>query len=192
MGIPASSDMRPGDGDIWHLLKNGGREAVSLLVYRYYDDLLRYGCSFCANTVVVEDMIQDLFCELCQKSDGLSQIRAIKPYLFVSLRRRIFRQMKQERKWYQVDVDGEVEFSFDVEFSPEELIVKKEQREALCRQMSDYMRQLTPRQREALYLRFYENLTYDAIAEVMEITVPYLYLLIHKSIGRIRKMARKI
>lgn len=190
MGNP-SSDQRFSDNDIWHLLKNGSREAVSLLVYRYYDDLLRYGCSFCTNTIWVEDLIQDLFCELCQKPGNLAQVNFIKPYLFKALRRRLFRKSQQERKFVRIEGEEDRGLLFEIEFSAEELIVHREQKEEMTAKIGGYVQQLSARQREAIYLRFYENLSYEAISEVMGITVPYLYLLIHKSIGRIRKLAGK-
>ncbi len=188
MEVPEFADKRNCDSDIRHLLQNGSSEAISLLVYRYYDDLLRYGCSFCRNTLLVEDMIQDLFCELCRKPEGLSNVQFIKAYLLTSLRRRIFRQLQYDRKIHHSGDLQDVSFPFEVAFSHEEVLIKKEQREALAARLTSYVQQLSPRQREAIYLRFYENLSYEAISQVMEITIPYLYLLIHKSIGRIRKL----
>lgn len=188
MLISASSDKHYAENDIWHLLKNGSREAVNLLVYRYYDDLLRYGSSFCNNTLLVEDMIQDLFCELCQKPEGISHINFIKPYLFTSLRRRIFRQMSRDRKVLQIDTADADGLRFEVEFSPEELMVRKEEKAKLAYAITEYIQRLSPRQRESIYLRFYENLSYEAISGIMDISVPYLYLLVHKSLTRIRKL----
>lgn len=175
------------ENDIWQLLKAGKQEALSLLVYRYYDDLFRYGCGLCEKITLVEDVIQDLFCDLWQKRAGLGDVSLIKPYLFISLRRRIFRKLKAERNITAFDGD-KAEFNFDVEFSPEDLMIKKQDKEKLGVIINSYMNQLSSRQREAIYLRFYENLGYQAISQIMNITVPYLYLLIHKSVGKMRKM----
>jgi len=175
------------ENDIWQLLKKGSLESLSLLVYRYYDDLFRYGCGLCEKVTLVEDLIQDLFCDLWQKRANLGDVSLVKPYLFISLRRRIFRQLKSERKVTGFD-NSSTEFNFEVEFSPEDLMIKKQDKEKLSVLVNSYMNQLSPRQKEAIYLRFYENLSYDEIAKVMNITVPYLYLLIHKSVGKMRKM----
>ncbi len=174
------------DNGILCLLKKDSEEALSLLVYRYYDDLFRYGSGLCEKVTLVEDVIQDLFCELWQKRGRLENIEHIKPYLFTSLRNRIFRQLKQDKR--TVGVPEIIEFNFDVDFSPEDLMIKKQDREETALLLSTYIDQLSSRQREAVYLRFYENLSYEAISGIMNITVPYLYLLIHKSVTRLRKM----
>ncbi len=176
--------------DLWQLLKEGDQKALSLLVYCYYDDLIRYGCGISSKVTLVEDVIQDLFCELWQKRVNLGNVSFIKPYLFTSLRRRILRQLKKDRKIEQLSHE-DIEFQFDVEFSPEDLIIKKQDKEKLAGLINSYIGQLSNRQKEAIYLRFYENLSYEAISEVMNITVPYLYLLIHKSVGKMREMMQK-
>jgi RNA polymerase sigma factor (sigma-70 family) len=171
---------------IFSLLKKDNDEALSLLVYRYYDDLFRYGNGLCEKVTLVEDVIQDLFCEVWQKRERLSEITFIKPYLFISLRNRIYRQLQREKR--TTNFTETIEFNFDAEISPEDLIIKNEDKEKIAGLLKNYINQLSSRQKEAIYLRFYENLSYKSIADIMEITVPYLYLLIHKSVARLKEM----
>ena len=170
--------------DIWSLLKSGNQEALSLLVHRYYDDLFRYGSGFTEKVTMVEDLIQDLFCDLWQKRVTLSDVLQIKPYLFTSVRNRIFRQLAREKKL--VSLDKAVLFRFDIDFSPEDLFILQQDKMIVTKVLNDYINQLSPRQKEVIFLRFYENLTYEAIAQIMSISVPYLYLLIHKSLAKLR------
>ncbi len=76
---------------------------------------------------------------------------------------------------------------FTVVLSPEELTIQHQHTEKISEDLAAALNQLSPRQKEAVYLRFYENLSYEEIAQVMTVTVPYLYELMHKSIRSLRK-----
>ncbi len=47
--------------------------------------------------------------------------------------------------------------------------------------------QLTKRQKEAIYLRYYEQMTYESIASVMNLTIESTYALIGKAINVLRQ-----
>lgn len=125
----------------------------------------------------------------CGRKERLAEVVFIKPYLFTSLRNRIFRQLRNDKK--VTALTETIEFNFDIDFSPEEMIIKKQDKEKVATLLNNYINQLSSRQKEAIYLRFYENLSYGAISTIMNITVPYLYLLIHKSVARLREMMNK-
>ena len=59
---------------------------------------------------------------------------------------------------------NELEFS---SFSSEAEWILRETESGLEQKLQQIMSQLPKRQREALYLRYYENLTYEEIADVM-------------------------
>lgn len=48
---------------------------------------------------------------------------------------------------------------------------------------------LTARQREVLYLRFYEGLSYEEIAEVSEVKVGRVYNIVYEALSQMRKLA---
>ena len=48
------------------------------------------------------------------------------------------------------------------------------------------MRRLTPRQKEAVFFRFYENMSYEEIADILNISVKATYKLVARAILMLR------
>lgn len=65
-------------------------------------------------------------------------------------------------------------------------MIAEEERTAIERQIQQYLNLLTGRQREAVYLRFIEEMEYEEIAEVLDMTAPAVRKLICRAIARIR------
>jgi RNA polymerase sigma factor (sigma-70 family) len=47
---------------------------------------------------------------------------------------------------------------------------------------------LTPRQREAIFLRYFEEMSHDRIAGIMEMNKQSVYNLIHAGIAQLREL----
>jgi RNA polymerase sigma factor (sigma-70 family) len=51
---------------------------------------------------------------------------------------------------------------------------------------------LTNRQREAVFLRFFEELTYEEVARLMQITIKALYKIIARALENLREAFRSL
>lgn len=171
------------DQQIWQALKQGDEKAVAALMKKYYRDLYNYGYKISRNEALTEDCIQELFVELWLKRDKLSDVQAIKPYLFKSFRRRL---AKASTPQLLTGIDLLPEFTTEISFSHEEFLIREQTSEEWKNKLIQAVNALSPRQREVIYLKFYENLTYEQIAEVMSLTVPTLYDLLSKSVKRLK------
>ncbi|MDF9798982.1 RNA polymerase sigma factor (sigma-70 family) [Catalinimonas alkaloidigena] len=170
------------DAYLWKRLKRGDREAVGVIFDRYILLLYSYGHKFTSNREVVEDCIQELFAEIWEKRTRLSDTNAIKFYLFKGLRRRILRCIKQAQHW-EINEGAE----HHITFSQEDKIISQQLREEQIRQLNDALHSLTRRQKEALYLKFYNRFTYDEIAEMMTLNKRTVYNLISQAISNLQK-----
>jgi RNA polymerase sigma factor (sigma-70 family) len=170
------------DAYLWKRLKRGDREAVSIIFDQYILLLYSYGHKFTSNREVVEDCIQDLFAEIWEKHARLGDTDTIKFYLFKSLRRRILRCIKQAQQW---EVHDKVDH--DITFSQEDKIISQQLREEQIRRLNEALSRLTRRQKEALYLKFYNRFSYDEIAEVMSLNKRTVYNLISQAIHSLQK-----
>jgi RNA polymerase sigma factor (sigma-70 family) len=171
------------DPELWQALKKGDNQAVALLMKKYYRDLLNYGRKISKDEALAEDCIQELFVELWQKRDKLSDVQAVKPYLFKSLRRRL---VKAHPSHPLTDIDSLPEYETEVSFSYEEFLIHEQSTLERKTKLIQALNSLTPRQREVIYLKFYEDLSYEQIAEVMSLTVPTLYDLLSKAVKRLK------
>jgi len=145
--------------------------------------MFRYGVRFVDDDDFVKDCIQDVFFELWNRRDRIRQAESVKAYLFKALRLRIFRE---KAKWKTAE-SLEDNYEFIIEFDAEANIIQQELSEEICLRLRKILEHLPKRQKEILYLRFYEGMDQDKIAEIMGLNRQSVYNLLHESILRLRK-----
>ncbi len=156
---------------------------MRLLMKWYYRDLYNYGLRISKDEGLTEDCIQDLFVELWTKRERLADVQAVKPYLLKSLRRRIARKNKAP---FLADIDLLAEYQTQVVFSHEEFLIDEQSAQEWKIKLVRALNTLSPRQREIVYLKFYETLTYEQIAGVMSLAIPTLYDLLSKEVKKLK------
>ncbi|WP_420151141.1 RNA polymerase sigma factor [Spirosoma sp.] len=91
----------------------------------------------------------------------------MRAYLLGSVRKRVLREgFRQRSNRDEEATDFENDLTF-VEFSPEWSVIEQESLAETTQRISDSLNQLPIRQREVIYLRYYQNLNRDEIAEIM-------------------------
>ncbi|MFQ5649516.1 MAG: RNA polymerase sigma factor [bacterium] len=161
-------DQTESDRTLWQELARGSQAALSRLFSRYYIELFSYGLKVAGERLLVEDAIQDVFFTLWKNRTRRGEVKSVKSYLFTSLRREIFR-MRQGEKNRMLRNRKYLEELSEFSLSQEEFLISEElesEQKALLNQALD---ELSPRQKEALYLRFYTGLPYEELAEVMSV-----------------------
>ena len=71
-------------------------------------------------------------------------------------------------------------------FPPEEIVVRNEEYEALRSRIVALLNTLPQRQKEAIYLHYFENMEYAQIAEVMGINYQSVLNLTQKALQKLR------
>lgn len=156
------NEVRP-ESAYWNAFRQGDRAAFSHLYGTHYEGLVNYGCQFGLPLELVEDTIQDLFVELWQYRARLSETSSVRFYLLRALRNQLSRHRRTPR-FTTVDED---DLPFTVEFSFEQRWIESLEEQAQKEQLQQALNALTPRQREVLYLRFFNDLDYPQVAAVM-------------------------
>ena len=148
--------------------------------------LYNYGQKITTDIQLAEDCIQDVFTELWEKRDTIHQIQHIKAYLIKVFRRRVINKMniEQQRITHNAYVH---EIEFNISFSFEAALIHDEICEAQKKRMQKALQNLTHRQREAIYLKFYEGYSYVEIAEIMTLEKSAVYSLIYKAMTQLRE-----
>lgn len=168
---------------IWLQMKQGNGQALVQLYDLYVDLLSNYGRKFTDKSEIIEDAIQDLLTEIWIKKEKLSEPTSIKAYLLKAFRQKLLRQLsKYKRISYLEDYTQLVYCDEEPHFQQDE---KSEQMQSFKFQLKKSLATLSPKQREAIMLRYTENLTYDEIAEIMGIKKQSLYNLLHEAIQKL-------
>ncbi len=172
-----------GNSALWNSFKQGNWEAYTSLYNDYYGLLNNYGYKFTRNTNLIEDAIHDLFIRLWTTRSNLGNPVSVKNYLYKSMRNTLLRKIKTEEKYTGI-ADEEYPFGFEVTYTqPAGLAVEeKEFREKL----QSVINTLPPRQKEIIFLRFYEGLSYEEIADIMSISINSAYKLLYKALENLQ------
>lgn len=164
----------------WNHIEQGNMEAYSETYIFYYKKLYNYGRKFTDNTALIEDAIQVVFVMVWNNREKLADIYSPHSYIFYSFRNYIFKEKKKQQK--VVFQTQEPEFSID------NIIINKETTAELNKRLQKALTSLTSRQREAIFLRFYEALSFEEVAQVMNISVKATYKLITRSLLKLKEL----
>ena len=171
------------EAEAWIAMKSGDKRALIFFYTRYFNSLYNYGTRITKNRSLAEDCIQDLFTEFWSKHEGLSEVKNIKYYLFKSLRRKIIYKLTRESK---VIVSDKL-LSFDIELSHKTHYLNQQINAEIRKKVSDLVQALSPKQREAIFLIYYEELSYEEASLIMELKVKTVYNLVHMAISKLRE-----
>ena len=171
------------DAVLWDSFKKGNELALSILYKKHVQRLYDYGMHTCRDHDMVFDCLQELFLRLWSKRETVSNIDSVKPYLFKSFRRLLIHQIVEKRR---VSLRVE-EAAFEFTPSIESTLIEDELKAEQNKKLKACIQSLTKGQREVIYLKFFNELTYPEIAEITEMQVDSVYNLVSRTIELLRK-----
>jgi RNA polymerase sigma factor (sigma-70 family) len=167
---------------LWTKFQQGSVDAYTELYNSFASPLYSYGMKFTKDATVVEDSIHDLFFTLWTSRERLSQPPSVKNYLFKSLRNNILRKLS--KPVFLAGEDQNLDFHF--EFAIDEKLRQSEHLLQVQKQIEQALEKLSSRQREIIYYRFYQNLEFDEIADIMNMQVRATYKLTSRALETLR------
>jgi RNA polymerase sigma factor (sigma-70 family) len=174
------------DHILWQNFKSGDQEAFNKIYENFYPLLLDYGLKIKRDKEFVKDCIQEIFCNIYSHAKTLGNTDNILFYLIASLRRKIFRKIRYDKtyRWEESFFTGMPAL---IEDSLEQHVMDKERHIARKNLLKSLIDQLTPRQKEALLMKFYLSLDYPDIAQLMGLNVQSVRNLVHRAIKTLRE-----
>jgi RNA polymerase sigma factor (sigma-70 family) len=175
------------DLTLWRAFRAGDEKALITIFGRFTKLMFNYGYKITGDRELVKDAIQELFIEIWQNRERLRDTDSIKYYLYKSLRRKVVRiKNRSENRLFRTFSDAD---NSEVSPSPEYLLIDEqisaERREKVCTMLS----KLTRRKKEAIYLRYFEELTCDQIADIMQLSKQGVYNIIHHALMELKRSA---
>jgi RNA polymerase sigma factor (sigma-70 family) len=161
----------PGQSDrvLWQHLKDGSELALGALIRQYFNPLLNYGLKFIRDEAFVKDCVQEVFIEIWNRRERVTVPESVRAYLLSSVRKRVLREAYRQqilRDEEPADLENNGNF---VEFSPEWTLIENETLAQTKERIEHALSKIPKRQREVIYLRYYQNLERDEIAEIMNV-----------------------
>jgi RNA polymerase sigma factor (sigma-70 family) len=170
---------------LWRNFRAGSRADYERLVAYFYRDLHYYGSRFTLNTDLLNDCVQDLFVDLWVYRARIVDTDYVRPYLYKSLRRKIYRELQHVANRMS---DEELPFNESPDTDPtiEQELIQTELASYKSSRLSAMLERLSARQREAIHLKFYGELSNEQIADLLNMNKQSVANLLHRGLTRLR------
>lgn len=173
---------------IWNSFRNGDKAAFATLYYRYFDILVHNCFQYSKDIRIIEDCIHDLFLEIWNSKMNLATPTSVKAYLLCSTQRKIIRQVKRSRN---LPFHSDHELTSATIASIEDKLISEQVVQERKTRIRYAISKLTERQKQAVRLRYFENLSSSEIANIMKISKDSVYNLVSKALENIQKNLQK-
>jgi RNA polymerase sigma factor (sigma-70 family) len=168
-------------------IKSGNYDAFTHLYNKYTRQLTQYGLKFNADLPIIQDCLHDVFVWLWTNRHKLAIHHSVKSYLFKAVRTSILHSLEKKNKVSALHPEEGNEYTFELELSPESIMLQNEDNKQIREQIESLLHKLTSKQKEVIYLRYYEGLNFEDISQSMNLSVKASYKLMGRAIATLRE-----
>lgn len=176
----------------WEMFRMGDEASFKSIFERYQSLLFNYGYKFTQDENLIDDCVQELFVKLWYNRENLGDTASVKNYLFKSFRRILSRKLERASRFLSLQTISSEKLPFDIELPSDVDLMRKERLAEIRQQLSQALDKMSPRQREIIHLRYFEEMTYEEIADVMGLSIKDTYKLFYRAMDSLRKHIGKI
>lgn len=169
--------------ELWNQVCQGNQQAYASLHSQLYPCLYPYAKRILNDQDDANDVIQELFVKLWDKRTTIGEIKHVKSYFYSALRSTAINHLRGVK---MMEARNQYFSLVDLELSTEDHIIAAEDLSEQQQGMRLALQRLPVKQREIIYLRFYENLDYNQIVEITGIKYQSVVNHIHRAVTQLR------
>jgi len=173
------------DEELWKGLLSGDQELFLALYNKYYHTLLFIGLKEIKDAQLVKDAIQQLFLYLWEKRGNIQTANNVKSYLVTSFLRKLSDDWKKTTRISKLQVVSS-DYTTETPLTPEECLIKKDEQHRSFEMLQSYLNELPARQKELIFMKFYEGLSYDEIVQQTGLSHRTVYNKIHEALKKLK------
>ena len=161
-------------------LRKNDRKAYSILFDKYFERLFTFAVRVVFREDVANDIVQEIFISLYEKSEILNYDLSLKSYLFNSVRNRCFnylRDRKVEDRRMNLYAEACL-WSDNVDWIEEEEVLRK---------IQEVMLELPEKCREVCLLRFVHGYKYSEISEQLGMNENTVKVQLHRGLEKLKR-----
>lgn len=174
------------DKQLWSLVITKDQVALAQLYQRYYTPLLAYARSFRYEEEMAKDCIQDLFVKIFL-SEKLYPIEYVRAYLYRSFRNLLLNQLNSTDDCMEIEETPTDNFLVD-DMELIKLFEKGDDYLQKSRLLMHACNQLPENQKNAIYLYYIKEFSWEEMASSLGISPHSCMNLIARSIAKIKKL----
>lgn len=142
--------------ELWVLFIEGDMKAFHSIYSFHYNMLYNFGKRYLKSTEI-EDCIHDTFLNILNYKSSISEVRNVKAYIFKSFRNQIYKTKKSDKLDFNL-IEGTIPYEED-----------DGNKEKLLNELKELIKKLSPREREIIYLKYFQNFKNIEISELLGI-----------------------
>lgn len=175
------------DIQLWEQFCKGDKRAFDGVWAYWFPILFKYCNRFTDDKALIKDVLQDFFIELFTSRSRRSHVQHLKSYLMIAVRRKLLRVVSQQKARSTEDLGTDESYAFYLDLSADHPLIHQQELHNRKQLVQHVINGLSNRQREAIYLYFFEDISYESIAEIMSMKeVKYARTLIYRALDEMR------
>ncbi len=176
------------ESQLWSRFCKDDRAAFDIVYATYFPILFQYCFRFTTDRSLIKDVLQDFFLTTFIKPPRGAAVQHVKSYLLVAVRRQLFKALRNAAVT-ENNLTEEGDYDFQLELAADSFLIEKQTTHNRDTALQHIINGLTPRQREAVYLYFFENISYEQIAVILSLKeVKYARTLIYRALEEMREV----
>lgn len=171
--------------ELWSRFVNGDESAFDEILTAYREGVTYFIHRFVRDMTVAEDIAIDVFAELIIHKRRYNGKASLKTYLYIIARNRAIDYLRRKNKIIMTELTEEN--IKDSSPSPEEEYLATER----ARAVGEAVKKLPSHMQEAVYLVYFENLSYKEAARVMKKSPKQIDNLLYRAKGELKNLLEK-
>ncbi len=167
--------------NLWLGVLSDNTNALRQIHRQLFSRLYQYGNTLLADDMQADDAVQEIFIKAWTQRQKTGPLKNLNAFFFTLMRRyclNVIRNKKvAERRLLRFQKTEPV-----ITFSAEDILVEKEMANGVREKIKDLLNGLPTRQKEVIYLKYFNDMNNTEIAEVLEIQYQSVVNLSHKAI----------
>ena len=159
--------------ELWLLFLEGDTKAFHHIYNSHYQMLYNFGLKF-LKPAKVEDCIHDTFLNILNYKENIKEIKNVKAYLFRSFRNQAIKIIKANNLEFNL-IDSTIPYEEDIS-----------NKEELLSELKKSILQLSSREREIIYLKYFQGFNNMEISELLDIKYQTVRNILAKAIKKLR------
>ncbi|MFB6454209.1 RNA polymerase sigma factor [Chitinophaga sp. Hz27] len=153
------------ENELWLSCKAGELRGLEGLYSQFYNPLANYGGKFTSDNSCIDESIQDLFRRLWQNRQQMTYAVSVKELLYSSFRKILLGNLEYNSSRNPHSLSGEhIPFFLAL---PEHPLIPKSRMIDLSSRLDALLQSFSNRQREAMYLKYYEGIPQERVGDIM-------------------------
>jgi RNA polymerase sigma-70 factor (ECF subfamily) len=183
---------QPGETELIALAAQGNAKAFRVLVNQYLPLVYNYLFRMTQNHELSEEMAQEAFVKAYQNLKTFDRTRAFKPWLLRIATNATLSELRKQKKVVSLNaLEEEGGFNEADHQSTEDITIQLE-RQLTHDEVQQAMTQLAPKYRQALLMRYQQEMSYEEIADAMQIPLNTTRTWLKRGLEKLKQAVKEV